>query len=252
MPRRSRIDKVKEWIDAAGRVVVLTGAGISTDSGIPDFRGPKGRWTIDPNAEARATLQDYLADPALRAAAWQAQLANPAWGARPNNGHLALVTLEQRDKLHALITQNVDELHQMAGNSPDRVIEVHGSIRRVMCWGCGRRAPMSAVLERVRAGDADPHCEDCGGILKSDTIAFGQEIEPDLILRAMNAASDADVLLAVGSTLQVYPVAAVVPMAKEAGARVVIVNNQRTPLDELADAVLRRPIGEVLPVICAE
>lgn len=252
MPRRSRIDKVKGWIAQADRVVVLTGAGISTDSGIPDFRGPKGLWTTDPKAEARATLQNQLADPALRAAAWRARLEHPAWTAHPNRGHLALVTLEHRDKLHTLITQNVDELHQMAGNSPEKVIEVHGSMRRVMCWGCGRRTPMQAALERVHAGEADPHCESCGGILESDTIAFGQAIEPDLIMRAMSAASDADLLLAVGSTLQVYPVAAVVPMAKEAGARVVIVNNQPTPLDELADLVLRRPIGEVLPVICAE
>jgi NAD-dependent deacetylase len=245
------IDIVKSWIAAARRIVVLTGAGISTDSGIPDFRGPQGVWTTNPAAEQQSTLQSYLADPQVRRAAWRSRLAHPAWTARPNRGHLALVELERRGKLHALITQNIDELHQLAGNAQELVIEVHGTMRRVMCWGCGQRSPMPEVLERVRAGEADPACHACGGILKSDTISFGQALVPAVIDRAMAAAGVTDLLLAVGSTLQVYPVAGVVPVAKQVGARIVIVNNQPTPMDSLADALLRGPIGDVLPAVCA-
>jgi NAD-dependent deacetylase len=230
---------------------VLTGAGISTDSGIPDFRGPQGVWTRNPAAEKQSTIQNYLADKEVRKAAWRGRLEHTAWTARPNRGHEALVTLERRGKLHALITQNVDELHQIAGNSPDKVIEVHGTIRRVMCWQCGERAPMEKALARVRAGEEDPACRSCGGILKSDTISFGQALVPEVIDQAMTAAGEADLLLAIGSTLQVYPVAGAVPLAKRAGAKVVIVNAEPTGMDELADAVLRGSIGEILPAICA-
>jgi NAD-dependent deacetylase len=229
--------------------VVLTGAGISTDSGIPDFRGPQGLWTRNPLAEKMSNIHYYLADPEVRKLSWQNRMASPAWAARPNPGHLALVQLEKRQKLHALITQNIDELHQVAGNSPDKVIEVHGSMRRFMCWGCGMRGPMQRVLERVRAGEADPACRDCGGVLKSDTISFGQQLVPEVIDRAMRAAGEAEVFVAVGSTLQVYPVAGAVDIARSAGAKVIIVNAQPTPYDEMADAVLPGSISEVLPAI---
>ncbi len=251
MPQLDPISLVRTWIAEARRVVVLTGAGISTESGIPDFRGPQGVWTSNPAAELQSTLQNYLADSQVRQAAWRSRMAHPAWTAQPNRGHLALVELERRGKLHALITQNIDELHQMAGHARERIIEVHGTMRRVMCWGCGQRTPMPDVLERVRAGEADPACRDCGGILKSDTISFGQALVPAVIDRALSVAAEADLLLAIGSTLQVYPVASVVPVAKDAGARVVIMNNQPTPMDSLADALLRGPIGEVLPALCA-
>ena len=201
----------------AKRVVVLTGAGISTDSGIPDFRGPQGVWTKNPLAEKMSNIHYYLADREVRKLSWQNRMHSPAWSARPNAGHLALVELEKRSKLHALITQNIDELHQVAGNSPDKVIEVHGTMRRFMCWGCGMRGPMQLVLERVRAGEEDPHCRDCGGILKSDTISFGQQLVPEVIDRAMQAAGEADLFLAVGSTLQVYPVAGAVDIARQRG-----------------------------------
>jgi NAD-dependent deacetylase len=244
------LETVRGWVDAAERVVVLTGAGISTESGIPDFRGPRGVWTRDPEAEKQSTLQHYLADPAVRRAAWRSRLDHPGWKAQPNRGHRALVALEARGKLHALVTQNIDELHQIAGNSPGRVIEVHGSMRRVMCWSCGARAPMTEALERVRHGEPDPACRRCGGILKSDTISFGQALVPEVIDRAMRVAAEADLLLAIGSTLQVYPAAGVVPVARDAGARIVILNDQPTPLDPIADAVLRGPIGELLPPLC--
>ncbi len=245
-----RIAQARDWVDAAQRVVALTGAGMSTDSGIPDFRGPQGSWTKDPQAEIRSTLQNYLADTRVRAAVWQERLHSPVWSARPNRGHHALVTLEQRGKLHALITQNIDELHRIAGNTADRIIEVHGTVRQAMCWGCGARTPMQAVLQRVIDGEADPACTSCGGILKSDTISFGQMLVPAVIERAMEAVDGAQVLLAVGSTLKVFPIAGAVPHAHEVGARVVIVNDQPTPMDDIADLVIRAPIGDVLPAIC--
>lgn len=244
-------DSARAWIAAAQRIVVLTGAGISTESGIPDFRGPQGVWTRNPAAEAQSTLQNYLADAQVRRAAWRARLGHAAWTAQPNAGHLALVDLERYGKLHALVTQNIDELHRIAGNSAEKIVEVHGTMRRVMCWSCGRRAPMQEALDRVRAGEDDPHCLDCGGILKSDTISFGQALVPQVIDRALTAAAEADLLLAVGTTLKVYPVAGAVPLAKDAGARVVIVNDQPTAFDDIADAVLRGAIGELLPQLCA-
>ncbi|MEO5734806.1 MAG: Sir2 family NAD-dependent protein deacetylase [Rubrivivax sp.] len=164
------IEQARAWVDAADRVVVLTGAGISTDSGIPDFRGPQGVWTRNPKAEQQSTLQHYLADPQVRVDAWQARLHSATWDAQPNGGHRALLALEQRGKLHALITQNIDGLHHSAGNSADRIVEVHGTMHRVVCMGCGDRTPMQPVLQRVRNGEADPACAACGGILKSDTI----------------------------------------------------------------------------------
>ncbi|HEX5477153.1 MAG TPA: Sir2 family NAD-dependent protein deacetylase [Burkholderiales bacterium] len=241
------IDAVRAWIDAARRVVVLTGAGISTDSGIPDFRGPQGVWTKNPLAEKMSNIHFYLADAEVRKASWQNRLQSPAWSARPNPGHLAIVALERRGKLSALITQNIDELHQLAGNSPELVIEVHGSLRRFMCWGCGLRGPMQAVLERVRAGEEDPHCRDCGGILKSDTISFGQSLVPEVIDRAMRAAAEADLFLALGSSLQVYPIAGAVEIARSAGARLVIANAQPTPFDAMADALFHDSLSELLP-----
>jgi NAD-dependent deacetylase len=244
--------EVRSWVDEARRIVALTGAGISTDSGIPDFRGPQGLWTKNPLAEKMSDIRYYLSDPEVRKASWQNRLSSPAWAARPNPGHLALVELERRGKLHALITQNIDELHQIAGNSPERVIEVHGSMRRFMCFGCGMRGPMQLVLERVRAGEEDPHCRDCGGILKSDTISFGQQLVPEVIERAMVAAAHAELFLSVGTTLQVYPVAGAVDIARSAGARIVIVNAQPTPYDRAAHAVFNDSISALLPQMLSD
>lgn len=248
MPNRD-IEQVRTWLDDASRVVALTGAGISTESGIPDFRGPQGVWTKNPKAERLSNIHYYLSDPEVRRLSWQSRLDHPAWHARPNAGHLALVALERRGKLDALVTQNIDGLHQLAGNSPDRVIEVHGTMRQVMCMTCGWRGPMQPILDRVRAGEADPACDACGGILKSATISFGQALVPEVIARAMQAAQEADLLIAIGSSLQVYPVAGAVPLAKKAGARIVIVNAEPTPFDDIVDSVFRDPIGSVLPLL---
>jgi len=243
----NRIETAGEWVVQARRVVVLTGAGISTESGVPDFRGPQGLWTQDPKAEKLSDIRYYMADPEVRRLAWQQRLAHPAWRAKPNAGHLALVDLEQTGRLHTLVTQNIDGLHQVAGNSPAKVIEVHGTIHEVVCMHCDWRGPMQATLERVRAGEEDPPCRSCGGILKSATISFGQALVPAVIHRALRAAEEADLLLAIGTSLNVYPVANVVPLAKSARAKIVILNAQATPLDGIADAILRANIGEVLP-----
>jgi NAD-dependent deacetylase len=249
---KDTVDLVRSWILASKRIVALTGAGISTESGIPDFRGPQGVWTKNPKAERLSNLHYYMSDPEVRRLAWQSRLEHPAWHATPNAGHRALVELERRGTLQAIVTQNIDGLHQLAGSAPETVIEVHGTMRDVRCMACEWRGPMGPILDRVRAGEDDPPCERCGGILKSATISFGQSLEPDVIARAMRAAERADLLIAIGTSLQVYPVAAAVPLAKSAGARAVIVNAEPTPFDEIADAVLREPIGDVLPRICGD
>jgi NAD-dependent deacetylase len=243
----SQIESVSEWIDQSRRVVALTGAGISTESGVPDFRGPQGVWTKNPKAEKLSDIRYYMTDPEVRRLAWQQRVAHPAWQARPNAGHLALVSLEQSGRLHALVTQNIDGLHQAAGNSPEKVVEVHGTMHEVVCMRCDWRGPMQATLDRVRAGEEDPACRSCGGILKSATISFGQALVPEVIDRALKAAHEADLLLAIGTSLNVYPVAGAVPLAKSTGAKIVILNAEPTPMDEIADAVLRGSIGEVLP-----
>jgi NAD-dependent deacetylase len=242
-----------ETIAQASSIVALTGAGISTDSGIPDFRGPQGVWTKDPAAERRSTLQHYLADPDVRRQVWQTRLHSPAWTALPNPGHLALVDLERRGRLRAIVTQNIDGMHQRAGSDPSRVIELHGTMQFVTCWSCGFRGPMSPVLDRLRGGDQDPHCIEsvdgrtCGGILKSATISFGQALDPIVLERAVAAVQGADLLLAIGSTLMVHPAAGLVPLAADAGIPVVIVNADPTPYDAMALAVIRTRISDALP-----
>ncbi len=243
-------------VERARRVVVLTGAGISTDSGIPDFRGPQGVWTKNPEAERMATLQAYVADPDLRRRAWQNRLTSPMWSSEPNAGHRALVDLQRSDRLDTLVTQNIDGLHQKAGTDPDRVIEIHGSALDVLCLTCGDRQPAEPVHERVRAGEDDPACTvtladgtACGGILKSATISFGQNLVAEDLFRAEAAAAACDLLLAVGSTLAVFPAAGLVPVAARHGAVVVIVNGDPTEMDALADVVLHGLIGECLPAL---
>ena len=245
----AELDEVAHWIREASRVVALTGAGISTDSGIPDFRGPDGVWTRDPNAEKLSDISHYLRDPDVRVRSWRARLEHPAWTADPAPGHVALAELERRGRLHTLITQNVDGLHQRAGSSPERLIEIHGTIRDAICLDCGNRGPMEDVLARVRAGESDPPCRRCGGILKSATVSFGQSLVPEDLARAERAAATCNVFVAIGTSLTVYPVAYLPLRALEAGARLVIINAQPTALDDRAHAVYQRPIGEVLPAL---
>ena len=241
-----KLTEVRTWLEQAECVVVITGAGISTESGIPDFRGPQGVWTRDPDAEKLSNINYYLADPEIRKKAWRSRLDSQAWAAQPNTGHRALAELEKRGRLDTLITQNIDGLHQLAGNSPQRVVEIHGTMREVTCMSCADRNPFEHVIERLNAGEEDPPCQKCGGILKSATISFGQNLVAADLLRAEQAAKDCDLLLAVGSTLSVYPAAGVVPIAKRTGARVVIINGSPTEMDSIADVVLRGSIGELL------
>ena len=241
------LPRVAGWLRAASPIVVLTGAGISTESGIPDFRGPQGIWTRDPNAERLSNIGYYVADAGVRREAWRRRLVHPAWKARPNAGHEALARLEQAGHLDMLITQNIDGLHAAAGNSPERVVEIHGSLRESVCLRCGDRRPMSSTLDRVRAGDDDPACLVCGGILKSATISFGQNLDPAVLARAEEEAARCALFLAVGTSLTVYPAARLPELALDAGARLVIMNAESTPLDTRAHAVVRGRIGELLP-----
>ena len=244
------ISTAADLIEQAAKIVVLTGAGISTDSRIPDFRGPQGVWTKNPGAEKQATLQNYLADSEVRRLSWRTRLDSPIWGAEPNPGHFALTGLERRRKLLLLVTQNVDGLHHDAGSDPDRIVEIHGTAKHARCMSCDYSAPMQEILNRVRQGNDDPDCPLCGGILKSATISFGQNLVTEDLERAHTAAENCDLVLAVGSTLSVFPIANVVPVAKMSGAAVVIVNGSPTEMDELGDVVLRGSISHVLPELC--
>jgi len=242
--------RAQELVDAAQSISVLTGAGISTDSGIPDFRGPQGVWTKNPEAEKKSHIDTYVNDVEHRKANWQRLAKKQIWAeVDPNDGHRALLALEHRSKLHTLVTQNVDGLHQAAGSDPERVVEVHGTTRRVKCLDCGDGAPMQKALDRVLAGEEDPACKTCGGILKSATISFGQSLEVESLERAQVAAQECDLLLCIGTSLGVFPVANMVPIAKNFKARVVIVNAEPTGFDELASVLVGGSISEVLPVM---
>ena len=242
-------ERVAAWIAAADRVTVLTGAGISTESGIPDYRGPIGVWTTNPAAMRLVSIDAYLADPEVRREAWQERLHHPAWTAEPGPGHRALVELERAGKLRALITQNIDGLHQAAGSGPSLVYELHGTIHRCRCLACGFETPMTEQLDRVRAGEADPPCARCGGIQRSATVAFGQPLPPGVLGKAVEAATTCQVFLAVGTSLQVSPANRLCDFAIGARAHLVIVNAEPTPYDHQASAVLRGRIGEVLPTL---
>jgi NAD-dependent deacetylase len=242
-------DRVAELLRDATAITVLTGAGISTDSGIPDYRGPNGIWTRNPEAARMSTLQDYVADPAVRQRAWQSRKAHPAWQAEPNDAHRALADLEKSGRLLALLTQNIDELHQRAGSSRDKVVELHGTIWWAECLTCGVRTPMADELARVSDDEPDPACTLCGGILKSATISFGQPLDSRVLERAWRASRDCDLFLAVGTSLTVHPAAGLCEVAVDAGATLVVINAEPTPYDDLARAVLREPIGEILPAL---
>jgi NAD-dependent deacetylase len=241
------LDRIAQLLRDAERVVILTGAGVSTESGIPDFRGPDGVWTKNPAAEKTATLQHYLGDPDVRRQAWRNRLDSPIWRADPNAGHEAIARLEQAAALDLLVTQNIDGLHHAAGSSPELVIEIHGNVREAKCTACGWRGPMDETLDRVRAGEADPACLECGGILKSATISFGENLVVEDLARAQAAAAACDLFVAVGTSLGVYPAAGLPEVALRAGARLVVMNAEPTPFDGLAEVVVREPLGTVLP-----
>lgn len=241
--------KARNLVRHASRIVAMTGAGISTESGIPDFRGPNGVWTTNPAAQRLFTLQSYVSDPEVRERSWLLRLQHPGWTARPNAAHDALVELERNGRLDAIITQNIDGLHQRAGSAPDRVIELHGTMFETVCLSCADRREMRETLDRVEAGEADPACLDCGGILKSATISFGQALDVDVLQRGRDAARSCDLMLVAGSSLTVHPAAGLVGHAADAGAEVLVCNASPTPYDDLAAAVLREPLSEILPAL---
>jgi NAD-dependent deacetylase len=239
-------EPLPDWLSSARRICVLSGAGISTDSGIPDYRGPDGVWTRNPDAEKLVTISYYLADPEIRRRSWLMRQDLLVADPRPNAGHAALVDLERQGRLQVLVTQNIDGLHQAAGSSPDRVLEIHGTVDAVVCTSCGDRTPMRAALDRVAAGEPDPACLNCGGILKSATVYFGEVLDERVVEAAATAAADCDLFMAVGTSLQVWPAAGLADLAVRAGARLVVVNAEPTPYDDIADLVVREPIGTAL------
>ncbi|MEU3774157.1 Sir2 family NAD-dependent protein deacetylase [Streptomyces sp. NPDC032472] len=232
-------------------VAVFSGAGMSTDSGIPDYRGPQGLWRREPDAEKLVTYEYYMADPEIRRRSWRMRAELGALGARPNAAHLAVAELERSGVPVRVITQNVDGLHQLAGVPERKVLELHGTARAVVCTACGARTGMDEALDRIAAGEPDPACLSCGGILKSATVMFGQHLDPEVLAQAVAIAKGCHVFIAVGSTLQVQPAASLAGMAAEAGARLIIVNAEETPYDALAEEVIREPIGTALPKLLA-
>jgi NAD-dependent deacetylase len=245
-------EAVPAWVRGVQAVAVLTGAGISTDSGIPDFRGPDGLWTRNPGARQMSNYQSYLADPGVRRRSWRARREHPAWTAEPNAAHRALAGLAASAIDTRVITQNIDGLHQKAGTPAERVIELHGTMFSVVCVSCGERSPMAGALTRVEAGEEDPDCARCGGILKSATVMFGQALDPGVFARAERAARRCDLFLAIGSTLTVEPAASLCGLAVAAGAALVIVNADPTPYDGLAGEVIREPIRAAVPRIARQ
>ncbi|WP_433697493.1 SIR2 family NAD-dependent protein deacylase [Nocardiopsis sp. CA-288880] len=241
-------ERAADLLSSAGSITVLTGAGVSTDSGIPDFRGPKGLWTTNPSAEAMSDIDSYMGDVDVRREVWSQRRVHPVWEAEPNAAHRAFADLRAMGRLRALITQNIDGLHQRGGVPDDAVIEVHGTMLRIMCMACGLRTPTPVVLERLDE-ESDPHCLACGGIQKADTVSFGQRLDPDVIGEATRAAQECDVFMAVGTSLTVHPVAGLCDVAMMARAALVVVNAEPTPYDDFAGAVLHDPIGEVLPAL---
>lgn len=230
-------------------VALLSGAGISTDSGIPDYRGPNGLWRRDPEAEKLVTYGFYMSDPEIRRRSWRMRQDAPTLRARPNAAHEAVVRLERSGTPVRVITQNVDGLHQLAGLPERKVLELHGSARSVVCTRCHARSGMTEALARVSAGDPDPACEGCGGILKSATVMFGESLDPMVLGEAVAVTKACEVFVAVGTSLTVHPAASLAGLAADHGARLVIVNAEPTPYDDRADEVIREPIGTALPAL---
>ncbi|MGW2290793.1 SIR2 family NAD-dependent protein deacylase [Streptomyces phaeochromogenes] len=230
-------------------VALLSGAGVSTDSGIPDYRGPNGLWQRDPEAQKLVTYEYYMGDPEIRRRSWQMRRKNRTLQAEPNAAHLAVAELERAGVPVRVITQNVDGLHQLAGMPARKVLELHGSARSFVCTKCRARGPMEDALARVEAGEEDPPCLECGGILKSATVFFGERLDPVVLGEAVAITKACHVFIAVGTSLQVQPAAGLAGIAADHDARLVIVNAEPTPYDDRADEVVREPIGTALPAL---
>lgn len=240
------LQRAAEALREASRLLIFTGAGISTESGIPDFRGPNGVWTkVDPS---EFTIDRYISRPETRRKAWSMRRDSGVMKAEPNEAHLALAELWTSGRMIGCVTQNIDGLHQRAGLPDEAVVELHGTVHKASCLNCGREWPTTEILERVDAGDDDPHC-DCGGIIKVATISFGQAMPAAEMDRAYQMALSCDAAVAVGSTLSVYPAAYITMEAQVRGVPYVIVNLGRTDQDHLADFRIEGKAGEVLPLL---
>jgi NAD-dependent deacetylase len=246
-PAQTRdLDELAEIIRFHAPLAAFTGAGISTESGIPDYRGPQGLWTT--GSAKPFTYDDFMADPDVRRQWWKhlpERLAE-AEARQPNAGHYALVRIERAYVMLATITQNIDALHQDAGSDPERVIELHGNNRTIRCTQCGNVYPTVDFLDLVPTLDDPPPCPNCGGILKSGTIAFGQPLPQNDLRVAMAVAQQSGVMLVVGSTLLVNPAARIPAIAREAGAYLAILNKGETALDTAADLKVDAPAGDAL------
>jgi NAD-dependent deacetylase len=240
------------WMRDVTHVAVLSGAGMSTGSGIPDYRGPDGVWTRDPSAAAAFSLDTYLRDRAVRIRFWRTYLDHPAWQAQPNAAHEALVGLDRAGIAVRVVTQNIDGLHQRAGLPDRKVLELHGTMWTTTCVGCRTTVPTAQVRASVTAGEEDPHCAGCGQILKLDTVLFGERLNPDTMGRAVAIVSATPLLLAIGSSLLVEPAAQLCRVAVERGARLVIINRAATPYDHLATEVIRDDITDAVPTLAAQ
>lgn len=243
------IEDIVEFLEVSQKVVVLTGAGASTESGIPDFRSADGIWRRYPPG----TYQDFISKPEARKRYWELRqvLGGQVRNARPNSTHYALAALEQMGKLSGIITQNFDGLHQDAGNTPERVIELHGTSRWAACTLCGTRLPMSELQGRIEAGEEDPQCALCGGYLKAATILFGQPVPRPELDRAIALTNQSDLFLVIGSSLRVSPASRLPWLAVERGVPLVIINREPTPLDRRADLVLSANAGETMARVMA-
>lgn len=245
---KRKIEKLASLIAGANRIVVFTGAGVSTESGIPDFRSPGGIWSrFDPE---EFTIYQFLASAETRLKQWRLLIESGLIvNARPNRAHLAVAELEKLGKLDCVITQNIDNLHQKAGNAPGRVYELHGTMSYARCLGCQRRYPMGDLLAGIRLDDGAPLCLECDGILKPDVIFFGEQLPAEALRKAVDHSRRCDLLIVVGSSLVVYPAAYMPVYAKEAGAAVAIVNLSVTDFDHQADVVIHGKAGEIMPLV---
>ncbi len=246
------VEQVRRWVAEANSITVFSGAGVSTASGIPDYRGPQGAWTKDPDSSKYVDIDYYVRFPHIREESWRRRRAHPAWRVQPNEAHSAIVGLERAGKLNRVVTQNIDGLHQAAGSSAEKVLEIHGNLFGVVCLSCKYRTRMETVFTRLDAGEADPDCPECGGILKSGTIFFGQQLDTDVLEASATAAHTCDLMLAIGTSLTVFPAAGLVDVALDAGARVVVCNAEPTPYDHRVHAVLHDEILDSVPRICGE
>jgi len=241
---QTEIDNIAHFIQVSTKILVFTGAGISTESGISDYRSKGGLW----DKFKPVTIQEFLASQEKRKEYWRTKfgLYESLETAEPNDGHMAIVAIEKKEKLKGIITQNIDGLHQMAGSSQDLIIELHGSNRETICLSCYDISPWQEVYKRLKAGDEAPLCEKCQGFLKPNTISFGQSLNQQSLSQAAQWAADCDLVLALGSTLLVEPAASIPRMAKQNGAKLVIITLSKTPLDDMADIKIESGIGETL------